>query len=417
MIVSVRGYGLTAMGTVALVLLMSPAASALDRCRARPAPDGTIQVSATNVTGTPRWGTRWGMESTAFYDVEGCLSSGTMRNCPLAPPGAPERTEAPAACAVYLRDDGENRCAAWVKGCQPSSEPLPCSILPPDNIWNRDVSALPVHPMSTTWIQAIGADEPLKPDFGAGLYHRRAIGMPYVVIGPAQPLVPITFRYASESDPGPYPIPPLVPIEGGGIRPSRGKGDAHILLVQAETCLLWEIFAARSLQRGALWQGGSGAAFDLASNALRPDGWTSADAAGLPILPGLIRYDEVLAGAIMHAVRFTAPMTQRAYVWPARHYASASTDPNLPPMGIRVRLRASFDISSFSPRNRTILTALQRYGMMLADNGAAWFVSGAPDRRWDNEELRELRRVRGSDFEVVDVSSLMLDPDSGATRP
>lgn len=290
-------------------------------------------------------------------------------------------------------------------------------MLPADNIWNRDVSALPVHAMSATWIASIGATASLHPDFGAGPYQGRTIGIPYVVIGATQPSVPISFTYADESQPGPYPIPPLVPVEGGGVRASAGTGDAHVLLVQAGTCDLYEVFAARRHDRGASWSGGSGAVFDLGSNALRPGGWTSADAAGLPILPGLIRYDEILAGEVTHAARFTAPSTQRAYVWPARHFASSSTDAALPPMGLRVRLKASVDISGFSAANQVILTGLKRYGMMLADNGSPMFISGAPDRRWDDDDLHALTTLQGNDFEVVDVSSLMVDPDSGQALP
>lgn len=399
-----------------LALAGAPAeGDALTRCKAAIARDGSIVVSAAGVVGTPRWGRIHGEETEPFDGVGTCLQGRLMRRCALAPPGAPARTDPPAACTLYLRDDGPVGCSTWIRRCRPSSEPLPCELFPPDNIWRRDVSAMPVHPMSSTWLARIGPDEPLRVDVGSGLYRGGVIGIPYVVIGPTQPLVPIGFRYADESDPGPYPIPAVVPVEGGGIRPNRGRGDAHILLVQKETCRLWEIFGARAVQRGRAWEAGSGAVFDLRSNALRPDGWTSADAAGLPILAGLIRYDEILRGEIDHALRFTVPRTQRAYVWPARHFASTSSDPALPPMGIRVRLKASFDATGFSRTNRIILEALKRYGMILADNGG-FFIGGAPDRRWDNDELRALLALRPADFEVVDVSSLMVHPDSGATR-
>jgi hypothetical protein len=270
--------------------------------------------------------------------------------------------------------------------------------------------------MSDEWIATIGVGAPLHPDFGAPC-HGRASGIPYVNVGATQPLVPVSFTYADESDPGPYPIPPLVPVEGGGPAPSKGRGDAHVLLLQQDSCMLYETFASKSLQKGASWSLGSGAVYDLRSNALRPDGFTSADAAGLPILPGLVRRDEVAAGAITHALRFTAPSTQRAYVWPARHDASSITDPSYPPMGIRVRLKASVDISGFSPVNQVILTALKKYGMFLADNGSPWFVSGAPDDRWNDDELHALTQLHGGDFEVVDESSLMVDPDSGEAAP
>lgn len=403
--------------SVVVALTIATSADAVTRCRAKALRDATIGVRAKDVVGTPRWGVRYGDEASAFDALSSCLIGTRMRSCALAPVGAPERTTPPAGCTVYVADDGAVRCSAWIKRCLPSSEPPPCAVLPADDIWNRDVSALPVHPMSATWMASIGTSAPLHPDFGAGPYQGRTIGIPYVVIGATQPLVPVAFTYADESDPGPYPIPPLVPVEGGGVRPSAGKGDAHVLLVQAGTCALHEIFAAERQKKGASWTGGSGAVFDLGSHALRPDGWTSADAAGLPIFPGLVRWDEIVAGAVTHAVRFTAPSTQRAYVWPARHFASSSTDPALPPMGIRVRLKASVDISGFSATNQIILTGLERYGMMLADNGAPMFISGAPDRRWDDDDLHALTALHGSDFEVVDVSALMIDPDSGQALP
>jgi hypothetical protein len=226
----------------------------------------------------------------------------------------------------------------------------------------------------------------------------------------SQPGIPVTFDYDDESDPGPYPIPPNPPIEGG----SQSDGDRHILIVQEETCLLYELYAAWPRDDGG-WDAGSGAIFDLNSNALRPAGWTSADAAGLPILPGLVRYDEVASGEITHALRFTAPETQRAFVWPARHFASDLTDAKYPPMGQRFRLRADYDITGFDPRMQVILRAMQRYGIILADNGSPWYISGAPDERWDNDILHQLDALTGDDFEAVNVSALMVDPDSGQT--
>ena len=398
---------------VSLVMAFATTAHAVTRCKGHLQRDGTIEVTAADVVGSPRWGLRYGAETNAFDDTADCLAGGRMRGCALAPGPTP----APASCTLYVRDDGPAGCSTYLKRCLPGAEPPPCALLPPGNIWNRDISAMPVHPMSDAWVASIGADRPLHPDFGSGRYRGGAIGIPYVVIGPAQPLVPIPFTYADESDPGPYPIPELVPIEGGGSRPSVGKGDAHVLLLQAGTCRLYEVFAARFRKSQGGWSGGSGATYDLGSNTLRPAGWTSADAAGLPIVPGLVRYDEIVSGAITHAVRFASDVTQRAYVWPARHFASPNEDANLPPMGIRVRLKADVDISGFSPTNRIILTALQHYGMMLADNGGSWFITGAPDARWDNEDLHALTTLHGSDFEVVDVSSLMIDPDSGATLP
>ena len=286
-----------------------------------------------------------------------------------------------------------------------------CSLLPPENIWNSRIDHLPVSPLSQTFVETIGSDKPLHPDFGSGLWNDAPIGIPFVVVPGDQARVAVSFEYAGESDPGPYPIPHDAPIEGG----PASKGDRHVIVLDKDACKLYEVFSASPQEDGS-WKAGSGAIFDLRSNKLRPRGWTSADAAGLPILPGLVRYDEVEAGEIRHAIRFTVRQTRRAYVWPATHFASRLTEDKYPPMGQRFRLRADFDVSEFSRDAQVILTALKRYGMILADNGSDWFISGAPDERWNNAVLRELRRVRGSDLEAVDVGSLEVEFDSGAAR-
>jgi hypothetical protein len=289
--------------------------------------------------------------------------------------------------------------------------PTGCPIFLADHIWNAPVDGLPLDPSSAAYINTIGADGRLHPDFGSDTWAGFPIGIPYVIVSGAQPKVPVSFVYADESDPGPYPIPPDPPIEGD----PEGDGDRHVLIIDQDNCLLYELFAAHLENDG--WYAGSGAIFDLRGYALRPDGWTSADAAGLAIFPGLVRYDEVAAGEIRHAIRFTASETRKDYIWPARHYASKLTGSQYPPMGQRFRLKASFDISGFSSEVQVILQAMKTYGIILADNGSDWFISGVPDERWDNELLRELRQVRGADFEAVDVSSLMLYPDSGQFKP
>jgi hypothetical protein len=299
---------------------------------------------------------------------------------------------------------------------QPASGESPnvagCAVFPVDNIWNVPVDHLPVDANSDAYITTIGADVGVHPDFGT-VWAGAPIGIPWAAVPGSQPEVPVTFTYAGESDPGPYPIPPDAPIEGG----PASTGDRHVLVLERTSCTLYELFYAFPQDGGSWWTAGSGAVFDLDSHGLRPETWTSADAAGLPILPGLVRYDEVVGGQIRHAIRFTAPQTRRAYVWPARHYASSLTGSEYPPMGQRFRLRAEFDVSGFSPPVQTILRALKKYGMMLADNGSAWYLSGAPDVRWDDEMLvGELRLIKGSDFEAVDVSSLMIHPDSGQTN-
>jgi hypothetical protein len=249
-------------------------------------------------------------------------------------------------------------------------------------------------------VATIGVDGNVHADFGSGLWEGGPIGIPFVTVGGSQPKVPVSFDYADESDRGPYPIPSQAPIEGG----PNADGDRHVIVVDRKRCRLYELFAA--YRRGSSWRAGSGAIWNLRSNRLRPRGWTSADAAGLPILPGLARYDEVKRGRIDHALRFTADRTRRAFVYPARHFASDLTDPNLPAMGQRLRLRRGYDISRFPRHARIVLKALKRYGMILADNGSPWYVSGAPDPRWSNDQLRTLHRVPGSAFEVVDTSAL-----------
>ncbi|MEX2246581.1 MAG: hypothetical protein WEC75_07830 [Dehalococcoidia bacterium] len=270
-----------------------------------------------------------------------------------------------------------------------------CSVFPANNPWNADVSGAPLHPNSGAYIGSILANRAnVHPDFGSNPDY----GIPYVVVPPSQPMVPITFTdYGDESDPGPYPVPLDAPVEGGG--------DRHVLVVRQGECKLYELFVAE--QSGAGWDAASGAVFDLNSNALRPEGWTSADAAGLPILPGLVRYDEVAAGAINHALRFTVQRSQRAYIHPATHFASSSTDPALPPMGLRLRLKASYDISGFDGQSRVVLEALKTYGMIVADNGSSWFITGARDPRWDDEDLNQLKSVPGSAFEAVYTGDLI----------
>ncbi len=282
-----------------------------------------------------------------------------------------------------------------------------CPVFPSNNVWNARVDKLPVNPNSADYVNAIGLTSPAHADFGSGTWDGEPIGIPYVVVPGSQPKVPITFQYSGESDPGPYPIPPNAPIEGG----SSSTGDRHVLVIDGDNCVLYEVFNAKPQPNGS-WTGGSGAVFNLYSNALRPATWTSADAAGLPIFPGLAKYNEVAAGVIRHALRFTAPYTQEAFIWPARHQASNITNTSYPPMGQRFRLKASFDISSFPPQTMVVLQALKTYGMILADNGSAWFVSGAPDPGWDNDDLHEMGNLTGADFEAVNESGLMVNPNS-----
>jgi hypothetical protein len=279
--------------------------------------------------------------------------------------------------------------------------PLPgapdCPVFPKSSVWNKPVDKLPVQKNSATIVKSIGAKLHVHADFGSGVWDGGPIGIPITVVGASQTTFAVNFHYDEESDPGPYPIPPDVAIEGG---PSA-DGDRHAIIVDRDSCTLYELF-----DLWPAWSAGSGAIWNLRSNALRPKGWTSADAGGLPILPGLARYDEVAHGAINHALRFTVRRSRRAFVYPARHFASSSTDRRLPPMGLRLRLRKNYPVAGFPRQARIVLRALKRYGMIVADNGSSWYISGAPDPRWSNDQLHTLHRLRGSDFRVVNTSKL-----------
>jgi hypothetical protein len=269
-------------------------------------------------------------------------------------------------------------------------------VFPADNPWNWDISTYAVHPNSDNFIKNIGNDICLHPDFGT-VWDGAPNGIPYCIVYNTQPLLPVEYTdFGDESDAGPFPVPLEAPVEGG----SASNGDRHVIVVDIDNAMLYELYRAFPVAGG--WLAASGAKFDLSSNELRPEGWTSADAAGLPIFPGLIRYEEVyIRKQINHAVRFTVENTQRKYIYPARHFASSATNPDLPSMGLRFRLKAAFDISTFSEPVQVILRALKKYGMVVADNGGNWFISGAPDDRWDDDVLGELKTIAGSNFEAV----------------
>jgi len=284
-----------------------------------------------------------------------------------------------------------------------------CTVFPADNPWNTDVSDFPLHPDSDAFIDSIGRDTGLHPDFGT-VWDGAPIGIPYVLVDSSTPAVPIDYTlYGDESDPGPFPIPSDAPIEGG----PDSDGDRHVLVIDTDACLLYEIGNAYPVDGGARWEAGAGVVWDLSVNDTHPEGCTSADAAGLPIFPGLARYDEIVTnGELGHALRFTVSSTQRAYIPPASHYASSNTDSSLPPMGLRVRMKADHDCSSYSDEIQVICAGLKRYGMIVADNGSDWYVSGAPDSRWDDDALRDIGNITGDAFEVVDTGDPVTDaPD------
>ncbi len=280
-----------------------------------------------------------------------------------------------------------------------------CSVFPPDNAWNQDVSKLPVHARSDAFVDSVGRSRNLHPDFGT-VWRGAPIGIPFIVVPGDTVKVPIHLtEYSDESDPGPYPIPTDAPIEGG----PDGDGDRHVIVLDRDNCILYEMFYAWPQADGS-WKASSGAVWDLKKNDKHPERWTSADAAGLPILPGLVRYEEVVEQKeIRHALRFTVSKTQRGYVAPASHYASKSRDPNLPPMGLRFRMKAGYDCSGLSAEVQVICTALKTYGMIVADNGGNWFINGAPDPRWNDDAVRDLKKITGDAFEVVDTGPITTD--------
>jgi hypothetical protein len=290
--------------------------------------------------------------------------------------------------------------AAAVEAAVPPS--TSCQVFPADNVWNTPISSLPVHARSAQWLASMSAaTAKLHPDFGGPPY-----GFPYTIVDNTHPTVSVTFQYASESDPGPYPLGADTSIESGS--------DRHALIINGDTCTLYELFDVAG--SGSSWTAGSGAIFPLNSNALRQLGWTSADAAGLPLFPGLVRWDEVQAGAIKHAIRFTAQQTDQSFLWPARHQAGAAANLSLPPMGARFRLKAGYNVSPFSAQARVVLVAMQQYGLILADNGSNWFFSGTEDAAWPDSLLTELKTIPANQFEAVDESSLMTGPNSAAAR-
>lgn len=337
-------------------------------------------------------------------------TSSTQPSPPPAPTNTPTPTATPPAgptptpAATPTPTPGQTVTPTpqsnWVTGVEPE-----CSIFPADNPWNTDISQLPVDTNSANYLASIGTSGNLHPDFGT-VWDGAPIGIPYVIVGGTQPKVPVSFYYAEESDPGPYPIPNDAPVEGqpvGQPNTANWGGDRHVLVVDDDNCLLYETFDSRPVNGGQSWTAGSGAIWDLTSNALRPETWTSADAAGLPIFAGLVRYSEVQSGVIDHALRFTVSDTQMAYIHPATHYASDITDPSYPPMGARFRMKANYDCSWATTEVQVICAAMKKYGMIVADNGADWYVSGAPDPRWDDDRIGGLKDVPASAFEVVDT--------------
>jgi hypothetical protein len=276
-----------------------------------------------------------------------------------------------------------------------------CPLFPADNALNREVATLPQSPNSQAYVESIGLTAHLHPDFG----NNPGYGIPYEVVGPGQPKVPVKFgAYKSESDPGPYPIPADAAIEGGG---KKGKGDKHVLVMQEGSCIDYELYKAARNTKGEGWKASSGAVFDLRSDTLRPERWTSADAAGLPILPLLARYQEVSEGVIDHALRVTVPQTQKGYIHPATHFASSSTNAALPPMGLRLRLKAGYSLAGFSGQALVILVALKRYGLIVADNGSPWYITGAPSPTWNEASLEQIKQVPGAAFEAVETGPII----------
>lgn len=317
----------------------------------------------------------------------------------------------PVACLLLLPTVPSDR-ADHARSSTNVAAITPCTIFPKDNVWHASVAGLPVNRHSATYVRSIGSSKPLHPDFGSGLIDGAPFGMAVTAVSRSAAPVHISFGYASESDRGPYRIPSNARIENG----SRSTGDRHVIVWDQASCTAYELWNATRHASGS-WTAGSGAIFNLRSDKLRPAGWTSADAAGLPILAGLVRYHEVAGGRIDHAIRMTVPRTDRSFIWPARHYAAPSRNLLLPPMGLRFRLRKSVDISKMPRQARIIAQALRTYGAIVADNGSSWFISGTQDPRWDNDQLNALKKLKGSDFVAVDESALELSSGSAKVRP
>jgi hypothetical protein len=346
--------------------------------------------------------------------VRTAAEAGSAAESTPAPSASPpaRRTNAPAAArpAAPVWKPPATTTPPPTRADNPPAAGSGCPLFPADSVWHARVDRLPVLPASAGYVASIGASAHLHPDFGSGSIDGQPFGIPVTEVAAGQRAVRVRFDYADESDAGPYPLPPNVRIEGG---PS-GDGDRHVILHDAANCRLYELFAA---QRGAdgSWSAQSGASWNLRSDALRPAGWTSADAAGLPIMAGLVRYEEVAAGRIDHAVRITVPRSRNSYLWPARH-AAGSSGASLPPMGLRLRLKASVDIAGLPAQARVIATAMKTYGVIVADNGSPWYLTGTEDSRWNNDALDALKGLSGSAFEAVDTSGLMASPNSGAVR-
>ena len=346
-----------------------------------------------------------GIDGTGLYKAPATSGNFTVKAVSVA--DASKSALAPVSVSVQPPPGACNGAALG-----PGASLLGFLPFPADNAWNQDISGAAADPSSAAIIAFIGAGTGLHPDFGAGLWQGAPIGIPYsVVASSVQAKVPVAIAstgYPGECDPGPMPIPATAPIEGG----TNSTGDRHVLVMDRDTCVLHELYNAVPKADGS-WTADSTATWDLKSNNLRPYGWTSADAAGLPIFPGLARYDEVAAGAITHALRFTVPVSRKAYVLPATHWASSNTSTSAPPMGLRVRLKAGVDLSAYPAQAQVVLAAMKRYGLILADNGSAWYISGAPDDRWDNTQLATLSRIKGSDLEVVQMGTVYTSDPTG----
>jgi hypothetical protein len=352
------------------------------------------------------------VDVTDFTLLRGNFGQAGAAPPPVLPTSTPTRTATTAPATNTPTRTPTRTPTSGAATSTPTQPPAgPCQVFPPDNYWNRTITHLPLHPQSAAYINSIGLNEVLHPDFARGSWQGETIGIPFIEVPGTQPRVPMTFQYASESDPGPYPVPTNAPIEGG----PNALGDRHVIVIDRDNCVLYEMYKAYPNADGS-WRAGSGAKWSLNSNALRRAGWTSADAAGLPIRPGLVTYDEVASGVIRHAIRFTTQRINSAYIWPARHSDGDFSDSNVPPMGVRLRLKAGVDISGYPARVRVVLQALKDYGMVLADTGGPLNISGTHDSRWNDAEMNQMEGIRAADFEVVDTSGMMVHPDSGQTR-
>jgi hypothetical protein len=417
-----RSFGATGTASAIAALVLTAAACSTGHHRAAPPDNSLVSGASSPAASSAASAAASSLPASSLAASSASTSSAT---------GSPSTTSSAKAAATKSTAPATPKPTAATPPAKPTTAPKPttpapppvkasgsdvlagtsCQVFPADNYWHADIASLPVDVHSAAWLSAMGGStRKLHPDFGPSGDTANPYGIPVTVVPAGQTRVPVTFQYADESDPLKYPLGANTKIEGG----ANSGGDMHAIMVTADTCELFETWDTSDTASG--WTAGSGAHWSLSSDALRPNTWTSADAAGLPILPGLLRYDEVASGHVDHAIRFTTNVTDDSFLWPARHAASSNHNTSLPPMGARFRLKASFSLAGYSAQTQTVLRAMQTYGLVLADNGSPWYFQGTADNAWPDTLISQLKTIPASAFEAVDTSSLEISANSGAAR-